>query len=132
MRDPTVGLEHIDLLYPARRRYRGVYENCRLATVERRVLNIVREDDLPGSEAPAAWLTYLRGGSAANLRRVAAHNHQDVVTLARLLLHFDSADNGATTAPCDAPTEAGFDASAATLRSTPVRGHCERRPTQEG
>jgi len=132
MRDPTVGLEHIDLLYPARRRYRGVYENCRLATIERRVLNIVREDDLPGSEAPAAWLTYLRGGSAANLRRVAAHNHQDVVTLARLLLHFDSADNGATTVPCDAPTEAGSDASAATLRSTTVRGHCERRPTQEG
>jgi len=131
-RDPTAGLEHIDLLYPARRRYRGVYENCRLATIERRVLQIVREDDLPGSEAPAAWITYLRGGPAATLRRVAAHNHQDVVTLARLLLHFDSADNGATTAPSRAPTGAGSDASAATRRSTPVRGHCERRPTQEG
>jgi len=96
MRDPTAGLEHIDLLYPARRRYRGVYENCRLATIERQVLKIVREDDLPGSEAPAAWLGYLRGGSAANLRRVAAHNHQDVVTLARLMLHFNAIDNGAT------------------------------------
>jgi len=51
------------------------------------VLKIVREDDLPGSEAPAAWLTYLRRGPAANLRQVAAHNHQDVVTLARLTLH---------------------------------------------
>jgi len=87
MRDPTEGLEHIDLLYPARRRYRGLYENCRLATIERRVLKIVREDDLPGSEASAAWLTYLRGGPAANLHRVAAHNHHDVVTLARLTLH---------------------------------------------
>ncbi len=90
MRDPTAGLEHIDLLYPARRRYRGVYENCRLATIERQVLKIVREDDLPGSEAPAAWLTYLRGGPAANLRRVAAHNDQDVVTLARLMLHLQA------------------------------------------
>lgn len=86
MPDPMAGLEHIDLLYPTRRRYRGVYENCRLATIERQVLRIVREDDLPGSEAPAAWLTYLRGGAAANLRRVAAHNHQDVVSLARLML----------------------------------------------
>lgn len=87
MPDPMAGLEHIDLLYPTRRRYRGVYENCRLATIERQVLRIVREDDLPGSEAPAAWLTYLRGGPANNLRRVAAHNHQDVVSLARLMLH---------------------------------------------
>lgn len=83
--DPTAELEHIDLLYPSRRRWRGRFENCRLCTIERNVLGIVREDDQPGSEAPAAWLTYLRGGPAANLRRVVAHNHQDVVSLARLL-----------------------------------------------
>ena len=32
-----------------------------------------------------AWLGYLRGGSSELLHRVAAHNHQDVVTLALLL-----------------------------------------------
>lgn len=85
--NPLAGLPHVDLLYPSRRRWRGRFENCRLATIERRVLGIVREDDLPGSEAPAAWLGYLRGGSAAKLRRVGEHNHQDVVSLARLLLH---------------------------------------------
>lgn len=63
---------------------------CRLATIERRVLYIVREDDLPGSEAPAAWLTYLRGGSATNLNRVLAHNRQDTATLARLLIHLSA------------------------------------------
>ncbi len=89
--DPTAGLEHVDLLYPSRRRWRGVYENCRLCTIERRVLHILREDDLPGSEAPAAWLTYLHGGSAHNLCRVAAHNHQDVVSLARLMRHLAGA-----------------------------------------
>ena len=87
MPEPISCLEHVDLLYPTRRRYRGVHENCRLATIERRVLGIVREDDLPGSEAPGAWLGYLRGGSASLLRRVTAHNHQDVVTLAHLALH---------------------------------------------
>ncbi len=85
--EPLSSLAHVDLLYPSRRRYRGVFENCRLATIERRVLGIVREDDLPGSEAPGAWLGYLRGGSAHLLRRVMEHNRQDVVTLARLAVH---------------------------------------------
>jgi hypothetical protein len=86
MADPIGPLDHVDLLFPTRRFYRGVWENCRLATVERELLRIVREDDLPGSQAPAAWLSFLRGGSSSLLRRVCAHNHQDVVTLARLLL----------------------------------------------
>src|SRR3546814_18914707 len=47
--------------------------------------DLVREDDLPGSQAPAAWLQYLRGGSSSQLKPVAAHNHQDVVTLAALM-----------------------------------------------
>ncbi len=83
--DPLHDLDHVDLLFPSRRRWRGRWENCRLATIEREALAIAREDDLPGSQAPAAWLGYLRGGSSALLRRVAAHNHQDVVTLALLM-----------------------------------------------
>ena len=91
MRNPLADLPHVDLLYPTRRRYRGVYENCRLATIERQVLRVVREDDLPGSQAPAAWLDYLRGGGSGMLRRVLAHNHQDVVSLAALLRHLSEA-----------------------------------------
>jgi uncharacterized protein len=85
--NPLLGLGHLDLLHPVRRLWKGSWENCRLATVERQLLGVVREDDLPGSEAPAAWLTYLRGGSAANLRRVAHHNAQDLKSLAGVLLH---------------------------------------------
>ncbi|MCI2244531.1 ribonuclease H-like domain-containing protein [Xanthomonas sp. PPL568] len=90
--DPLSALDHVDLLHPTRRRYRGTWENCKLATIERQLLRVVREDDLPGSEAPAAWLGYLRGGNARNLRRVAAHNHQDVVTLALLLQRLVAAE----------------------------------------
>ncbi len=89
---PIIPLDHVDLLFPTRRRYRGVWENCRLATIERELLRIVREDDLPGSQAPAAWLSYLRGGSSALLHRVCAHNHQDVVTLALLMLRLVRAE----------------------------------------
>jgi uncharacterized protein YprB with RNaseH-like and TPR domain len=84
---PHADLRHLDLLFPTRRRYRGRWENCRLATIERQVLGVVREDDLPGSEAPRAWLDWLRGGDARDFRRVLAHNDQDVRSLVRLLLH---------------------------------------------
>jgi len=85
--DPLSGLGHLDLLHPVRRHWKGVWENCRLATAERELLGVVREDDLPGSEAPAAWLSFLRGGSALNLRRVLVHNSQDLKSLAGVLLH---------------------------------------------
>ncbi len=87
---PLAGLAHLDLLHPVRRRYRGHWENCRLGTVERQLLGVVREDDLPGSQAPRAWLDYLRGGSAADLRRVAMHNAQDLRSLAALVLRMAS------------------------------------------
>ena len=83
--DPLPACGHIDLLHPMRRRYRTVWPNCRLATAERELLGVVREDDLPGSQAPAAWLQYLRGGSAATLRRVGDHNAQDLKSLCGLL-----------------------------------------------
>jgi uncharacterized protein YprB with RNaseH-like and TPR domain len=85
--NPLAGLGHIDLLHPVRRQWKQQWENCRLATAERQLLGVVREDDLPGSEAPAAWLTYLRGGSARNLRRVADHNAQDLKSLAGVLVY---------------------------------------------
>jgi uncharacterized protein YprB with RNaseH-like and TPR domain len=90
--DPLSALDHVDLLHPTRRRYRGFFENCRLATIERCVLGVVREDDLPGSEAPGAWLTYLRGGSSSLVKRVLQHNRQDVISLARLAVHLSSSD----------------------------------------
>jgi uncharacterized protein YprB with RNaseH-like and TPR domain len=84
--NPIAGLMHVDLLHPMRRRFRQVWENCKMQTAERNLLRIVREDDLPGSEAPQAWLTYLRGGSSENLIRVAEHNLQDVRSLSGLLV----------------------------------------------
>ena len=95
MPNPLAGLAHIDLLYPSRRRYRGRWENCRLATLERRVLGVAREDDLPGSEAPGAWLRYLRGGDARDLCRVVDHNRQDVVSMSGLLLQLSAAGESA-------------------------------------
>jgi hypothetical protein len=94
--NPLTGLGHLDLLHPVRRHWKHQWPNCRLATAERQLLGVEREDDLPGSEAPAAWLAYLRGGSARNLRRVAAHNAQDLKSLAGVLVRMASMEPSAS------------------------------------
>jgi uncharacterized protein YprB with RNaseH-like and TPR domain len=113
MTNPLLGLTHVDLLHPVRRHWKGVWENCRLATAERQLLGVVREDDLPGSEAPAAWLGYLRGGSATNLRRVAEHNAQDLKSLAGVLRYLEALSESRSTPfpqhlPAHQPAQAGM------------------------
>lgn len=82
--DPFASLEHVDLLAPTRRGYRGRWQDCRLVTAERRLLGLTREHDLPGSEAPAAWFAWVRHGRGAVLGQVIAHNRLDVLSLAAL------------------------------------------------
>ena len=55
---PVQGIDHLDLPYPARRRYMGRWESCRLATIQRHALGIAQEDHLPANKAPAAWLGF--------------------------------------------------------------------------
>ena len=76
---------HLDLLYGVRRCFERHWPDCRLATAERRLLGVERRDDLPGSEAPAAWLACLQRGDASRLPGVLDHNRQDLRSLAGLL-----------------------------------------------
>jgi uncharacterized protein len=90
---------HIDLLYAVRRAFESRWPDCRLATAEQRLLGVRRHDDLPGSEAPAAWLAHLKQGDASRLPGVLHHNRQDLVSLAGLLpiladVHRQPADRG--------------------------------------
>ena len=77
--------EHLDLLHPVRRAFDSQWPDCRLQSAERRLLGLRRDDDLPGAEAPAAWLDFLRAGDARRLAGVVQHNRQDLLSLAELL-----------------------------------------------
>lgn len=85
VRDAFSRLAHVDLLGPTRRAFGRRWEDCRLATAERRLLRFERENDLPGWLAPESWLAFLRHGDASRLPLVAEHNHRDVVSLAALV-----------------------------------------------
>jgi uncharacterized protein YprB with RNaseH-like and TPR domain len=79
---PFDGLPHLDLLHPVRRLFGGRWPDCRLTSLERNLLGFSRSNDLPGSEAPAAWFSFIRGGHDEMLVRVVDHNRQDIVSLA--------------------------------------------------
>lgn len=95
LREPFGDALHLDLLHPIRRRFRGIWPNCRLATVEDRLLGRPRVDDLPGSEAPAAWRRFLLSGDTGGVRRVLTHNARDLVSLAHVLQQLLALDGAA-------------------------------------
>ncbi len=78
---PFAELPHLDLLHPVRRLFGRRWPDCRLMTLEEKLLGFTRHNDLPGAEAPAAWFDYLRQGEAGRLIRVVEHNRQDIVSL---------------------------------------------------
>ncbi|MBZ5635492.1 MAG: ribonuclease H-like domain-containing protein [Acidobacteriia bacterium] len=83
-RPPFGKLEHLDLLYGARRLWKLRYESCRLVDLESQVLGFEREGDVPGALIPYLYFEYLRTHRAARLLPVFHHNSTDILTLACL------------------------------------------------
>lgn len=82
--DPFATLQHVDLLHVTRRTFNKCWSDCRLKTVERRLLGLERVGDLPGSEAPQAWFDWVRHGRDDRLLAVCSHNRLDLLSLAVL------------------------------------------------
>lgn len=81
-------LPHLDLLHPARRLWRGRYENCRLITLEHELLGHARtNDDIPGWMIPEVYHDYLRTGALHDIQRVLYHNLHDVLAMVTLAAH---------------------------------------------
>ncbi|MBI4585476.1 MAG: ribonuclease H-like domain-containing protein [Planctomycetes bacterium] len=76
---------HVDLLREVRRRWKGVLPDCRLSTVERRLLGLERgPGEVSGAEAPERYQLYVKSGDRRWIEPVLAHNRQDVLALALL------------------------------------------------
>lgn len=80
-------LPHIDLLYPCRRLYRYALPDCSLSTIEREVLGIKRDIDIPGREVPMCYSSFLASNNAALMTPVFAHHVQDICSLQQLFDH---------------------------------------------
>lgn len=78
---------HVDLLHGARRVYRGLLPDCRLATLEARVFGRPRVRDLPGRAIPAAYHEFVRTGRGEEIERILEHNRNDLISLVELHRH---------------------------------------------
>ncbi|MBA7541477.1 hypothetical protein ES705_33791 [subsurface metagenome] len=76
---------HFDLLYPARRLWKRRLESCSLSTVEREILKVIRDGDVPGYLIPEIYFRYLRTKDARAIKQVFEHNLQDILSLVALV-----------------------------------------------
>ncbi len=76
---------HLDLLYFSRRTWGRTLPNCRLQTLEKHLFDLYRHEDVPSSQVPAFYKTYLETDNIGPLIPIVEHNKIDVITLARIL-----------------------------------------------
>ncbi len=83
-RPPFAHMEHLDLLFGARRLWKIRLDSCRLVHLEHQILGVEREGDLPGELIPYYYFDYVRTQRAVKLVPILHHNVVDIVSLACL------------------------------------------------
>jgi hypothetical protein len=76
---------HLDLIHIARRLHKPRGIDCRLTSLEEKILGFARHDDVPSGEVSACYLHFLRTGQTRSLLGVIEHNAWDVVAMAALV-----------------------------------------------
>lgn len=79
------GKFHIDLLWQARARYRGVLPDCRLATLEENIFSEKRRGDVPGARIPQVYNSFVKKQEPSLMRKILEHNALDLISLYKLL-----------------------------------------------
>ncbi|MBM3790017.1 MAG: hypothetical protein FJW35_06655 [Acidobacteria bacterium] len=98
---PHSPASHLDLLHPARTLWRFRLRSVALTELERSVLGVRREGDVPSSEIPGLYFQFLRGGPAGPLVPVFDHNRMDLVGLAVLAARMAEMVDDPARAGCD-------------------------------
>ncbi len=83
-RHPFDRMEHLDLLFGARRLWKLRLESCRLVDLENQILGVERQGDLAGEMIPYCYFDYLRTQRAFQLVPIFHHNAIDILSLACL------------------------------------------------
>ncbi len=83
-RPPFARMQHLDLLFGSRRLWNLRFDSCRLVELERQILGVERQGDLPGEMIPYVYFDYLRNREAFRVVPILHHNAIDILTLACL------------------------------------------------
>ncbi len=76
---------HADLLHIARTLWRRRLNDCSLATLERAILQVDRDTDIPSHRIPQMYFDFLRHRRIDSMRSIFSHNAWDLLTSAGLL-----------------------------------------------
>ena len=90
--DLTVDESHLDLLHPARRLWRDRFGSTSLRQLEDSVLDVIREDDIPGALIPERYFRWLALRDPRLIEPVLVHNARDIVSLVRITDRIAQAD----------------------------------------
>jgi uncharacterized protein YprB with RNaseH-like and TPR domain len=77
-------IPNFDLLYPSRKIWKGTYENCRLVTLESKLLGVERTDDIPSEWIPYLYFDYIQTRDARKIQQVFYHNQMDILSMVAL------------------------------------------------
>ncbi len=83
--EPIEPRQHLDLLQCARTLWKKRLASRSLHSLEEVLLNLKRDDDIPGAEIPAVYFNYLRRGETELLKKVFHHNVLDILSMVTLL-----------------------------------------------
>ena len=78
---------HIDLYHNCRRKYKGLFNNYTLTNIERKLLEMKRENELPSSLVGFCYQLYLEDPqkNVGLIREVINHNYWDIYSLPLIL-----------------------------------------------
>lgn len=85
LKRPFVDFDHLDLLHPSRLLWRGRFEDCGLQTLERHLLGLRRDGDIPSALIPRIYFNFVRSGRYQAFDRVFRHNRTDLLSLVSLM-----------------------------------------------
>ncbi len=83
---PLSDLPHLDFIFPARHLWKHKHESCRLCHLAQQVLGADRGEDIPSSEVPLRYFSYLRTGNFSLVEPVLEHNQQDLLSLLGIII----------------------------------------------
>lgn len=78
--------EHIDLLHQSRALWKFSLRNCKLKTLEEKLMDLHRDGDIPGELIPEVYFEYLESGIIDRIERVFFHNRFDIITMLGVLV----------------------------------------------
>jgi len=94
---------HLDLLHLSRRLWKNTLDSCSLQNIEREIFRFSRVGDIDGYLIPQAYFDFLQYGRTEEIKSIIFHNDQDLVSLARLLVHLSHIENDSDSiSPADA------------------------------